>query len=234
MIEELDFETYLSISSTGFEINLFDTKNFKSLYKQNSEFLSTDKSIDIIILNKFLEENIFKIEKLIGKFIKNVSLIIEIDQINKTYIGIKKKIYEDQLSLGYFENILIEVKDIYKKNYQDQKIMHMLLSRLLIDGKEYSLFNEIKTGDQACLEVEFISISKELIAEIDELLKKYHIKIVEYLDGNYIKKFIKKDNTDFCQLVYQIKNGLNKNEINIITKKTKKIGIFEKFFQFFG
>ncbi len=234
MIKEQDFETYLSISSSGYEINLYDIKNSKSLYKQNYEFLNIDKSFDIKFLNNFLDENIFKIEKLIGKFIKNISLIIDIDEINTTYIGIKKKLYKERFNAGDFENILVEVKDIYKKNYQNEKIMHMLLSRLLIDNKEYFSLNEIKIRDQICVEVEFKSISNKLIIELDEVFKKYQIKIIEYLDGNYIKKFTKNLNTDFYKLVYQIKNGLNEKEVKIITKKLGKVGIFEKFFQFFG
>ena len=234
MIKKQDFETYLSISSSGYEINLYDIKNSKSLYKQNYEFLNIDKSFDIKFLNNFLDENIFKIEKLIGKFIKNIYLIIDIDEINTTYIGIKKKLYKERFNAGDFEHILVEVKDIYKKNYQNEKIMHMLLSRLLIDNKEYFSLNEIKIRDQICVEVEFKSISNKLIIELDEVFKKYQIKIIEYLDGNYIKKFTKNLNTDFYKLVYQIKNGLNEKEVKIITKKLGKVGIFEKFFQFFG
>ena len=35
MTKELDIETYLIISSSGYEINLFNPINFKSLYEKN-------------------------------------------------------------------------------------------------------------------------------------------------------------------------------------------------------
>ena len=39
--------------------------------------------LDLNKLKKFLDDNIFKIEKLIGKFIKNIFLIIENEKIFK-------------------------------------------------------------------------------------------------------------------------------------------------------
>ena len=64
MIEELDFETYLKISSTEFEIYLFDTNKHINLYEQKYIF-DNDNTIDFNSLDQFLEENIFKIEKLV-------------------------------------------------------------------------------------------------------------------------------------------------------------------------
>ena len=81
MNKELDFELYLSLSFTEYSIYLLDTKNLKNLYEENFKLKEEQKFIDYNILNQFLENNIFKIEKLIGKFIKNISIIVETDQI---------------------------------------------------------------------------------------------------------------------------------------------------------
>ena len=70
MIEDQEVETYISISQFQIGIYLFDIKNLKNLYKKESIYNTKDEKIDLNILNKFLEENIFKIEKLLEKFIK--------------------------------------------------------------------------------------------------------------------------------------------------------------------
>ena len=91
MIEETDFKTYLTISSNQLGIYLFHTKNFNYLYQDH---LLIDTKIDLInfsVLDEFLEKNIFKIEKLIGKFINNIYLIIQTKKTNKINLGIKKK-----------------------------------------------------------------------------------------------------------------------------------------------
>ena len=64
-----EIETYLSISPNKFEIYLFDKKNLLNTYKEKIEIDSNKDEIDLNLLAVFLEKNIFKIEKLIGKFI---------------------------------------------------------------------------------------------------------------------------------------------------------------------
>ena len=91
MIEEPDFEAFLYISENKYKIFVDDKKNSKNLYKQ--EFKIDDKISldDLSYLSKFLDENIYRIEKLVGSFIKNITLKIENDKILNTDIGIKKK-----------------------------------------------------------------------------------------------------------------------------------------------
>ena len=91
MNEHLDLETYLFLLPNKLLISLFDPKNLKNNYIDEVELENKINSIDEYKLNKFLDKNIFKIEKLIGKFIKNIFLVIENDQILNLTIGIKKK-----------------------------------------------------------------------------------------------------------------------------------------------
>ena len=89
MNEELNTETYLIISSNKLEVYLFDTIKLENLY--SNEIIIKNSSLDFISLNNFLDENILKIESLIGRFVKNIFIIIENEKLFKTQIGIKKK-----------------------------------------------------------------------------------------------------------------------------------------------
>jgi len=91
MIEEPDFETFLYISSNQYIIFVDDKKNLKNLYKQEFKIDNEINLDDSSYLSKFLDENIYKIEKLVGNFIKDITLIIENEKILNTDIGIKKK-----------------------------------------------------------------------------------------------------------------------------------------------
>ena len=92
MNEEIEFETYLSISPNGIGIYLLDTKNLKNLYKQELNYNENIYINGFSNLKKFLDNNIFKIEKLVGKFVENIFLIIESEKVFNLNIGIKKKI----------------------------------------------------------------------------------------------------------------------------------------------
>ena len=187
MVEELEFDAYLNISNNKFGIYLFDKINMKNIYQKETKFNPVNEVIDIKLLILFLEDNIFKIEKLIGRFIKNIILIIESSRIFDLNIGIKKKDNKKTITKEYLKNTLTEVKDLVKETYQNQKIMHMIVNKYLIDGNHYSEFLTVIKSKHLCLEVQFILIPNNFVIEIDKVLEKYQIKIVRYLKKSKIK-----------------------------------------------
>lgn len=234
MTEELNFETYLLISPDEFAIYFFDVKNKKNLYKKTLTSLEKSNYIDFNVLNKFLEDNIFKIEKLNETFVKNISLIINDKKINNLSIGIKKKNYQEILDKKLLENTLIEIKELFKENYFDKNIMHIKINNYLINGDYYSSFKENMKGDFFCLEIEFIYISSNYILEIEKILERFQIKVTQCLDKNYIESFFKNEKIELSHMAFRVQNGWNVNEVKLVPKNNKKIGIFEKFFQLFS
>ena len=234
MIEEPDFETFLYISENQYTIFVDDKKNSKNLYKQ--EFKIDDKinPDDLSYLPKFLDENIYRIEKLVGNFIKDITLIIENDKILNTDIGIKKKDSEQLQNQDNIKNYLMEVKDSFKENYQDQVIMHMLIN----DSDENSIKNLSYDSDTnegyLYLSVKFISISNNLTSVFEKLLEKHQIQVNQYMSGEYIQSFFGSDISELSIMASKLKNGLNKNEITLVSKNTENKGFFEKFFQLFS
>ena len=234
MIEEKNFETFLYISKYKFQIFVFDKKKLENLYSKELKIENKDNKIDLGYLLKFLDENIYIIEKLVGSFIKNIILITEYDDNLNVNVAIKKKSYENPINRKYLENRLIEIKDLFKENYQEQTIMHMLITNCIINEKKQSFFvDELHDGD-LYIEVNFICISNDLTFILDELLKKYQIKISNYMCGNYIKNFFEKDICELSLMAYKLKSGFNNNEVILTPKIRENKGFFEKFFQLFS
>ena len=233
MNKELDIETYLYVSSDKFGIYVFDTHELNNLYKYELITKNNDNNIDLVILNDFLNNNIFKIEKLINRFVKNIFLIIENKNILKLNIGIKKKNYNSILSKNDLINSLTEVKDLFKKA-QDEKIMHIIVNKYIINDNIFKTFQNNLQCDQLSLEIQFISISENLIRNIDKVLETFQIKIIRYLDGNYIRNYFNDDNMEISRMTNQIIKGFNENEVVLVPKNTKKMRFFEKFFQLFS
>ena len=234
MNKEIDFETNLIISYEKFEIFLLDIKNNKNIYQEEFKFRDVSEKLDFNLLNDFLENNIFKIEKLVGNFINSINIVIENKSILTSNISIKKKNYTGEITSTILESMLTDVKDLFKENYKQYKIIHIIIDKYIIDGVSYSSLQDQISNDEVCLEIKLISISNLIILEIENILKKYQIQVNNFLDKGYVKDFFLDKQLDISQMAHNLKNGMNKNEIQITSKSRKKLGFFEKFFQLFS
>jgi len=232
MIEEADFETFLYLSRNQCVIFVENKRTFKSLYKEEIKITDEMYPDDLNKLSKFLDRNIYKIEKLVGNFIKDITLIIENDKILNVDIGIKKKDHTQFLNQDYLKNDLIEVKDLFKASYQNQVIMHMLI--INYDEDRNKNFSNDFDENNLYTVVKFISISNSLTFILDKLLEKHQIQINQYMSGEYIKNFIGEDLGELSMMASKLKNGFNKNEVTLISKNIENKGFFEKFFQLFS
>ena len=231
MNEIFELETYLSISQSKFGIYLFDSKNKNNLYGKEINF-ERKKFINYSDLKKFLDDNVFRIEKLLGKFVENIFVIIDHESILNIQIGIKQKNYQPSKSKDYLQSSITNAKDLFKENYPDEKIMHIIIKNYLIDGKNYSYLQDYLVCDQLNLEIQFKSISNEIIYNLNKVLQIYQININKYVDGNYVKNFFNNEK-EISKMTFDILNGCNENEVMVVQKNTKKSGFFEKFFNLF-
>jgi hypothetical protein len=231
MIENSNFETFLYVSKNKYQIFVYDKNNLKNLYHEEIE---NDDEIELIILSKFIDDNIYKVEKMIKDFIRNIILIIEDDKVLDIGISLKKKNYEKNIDQKHLENSLVEVKDIFKENYQDLIIMHMII----VEKQNSFLLNKINNkDDHLFLEVNFISISNNITFNFNKLLENQQIKIKRYMSGSYIKSFFDKESSESSELFVmanKLNEGLNKNEVQLVAKGRENKGFFEKFFQLFS
>jgi len=231
MIENSDFETFLYISKNKYQIFVYDKNNLKNLYNKEIE---NNNEIELNILSKFLDDNIYKIEKMIKNFIRNIILIVEDDKVLDIGISLKKKIYEKNIDQKQLENSLVEVKNIFKENYQDLIIMHMIIVE---KENNFSLNNTNYNDDYLILEVNFISIPNSFTFNFDKLLENHQIKIKCYMSSCYIKSFFDKESKESMELFVmanKLNDGLNKNEVQLVSKVKENKGFFEKFFQLFS
>ena len=233
MNRENELQYYLSVSPNKYGIYLFDTSNLTNLYKKeiilnnDTNYQSHDE------IKKFLDDNIFKIEKLSGKFIENIFLILEDKRIFNVETGIKKKNYNTLITKEYLQNLLTEAKDLFSKNYPKQEIMHMIINKYFINDKSYLSFQENLNSGHLALEIQFKFISNTIVYDLNRILENYQIKVIKYIDGHYVKNFFGKE-VELAEMSHKIINGYNQNEVIFVPKNLKKLPFFEKFFQLFS
>ena len=62
MIKDTDFEIFLYVSKDKYQIFVYDKNNSMNLYIDE---IKNDDQIELNILSKFIDKNIYKIEKMI-------------------------------------------------------------------------------------------------------------------------------------------------------------------------
>ena len=233
MTEETDFETYLYLSNNRFIIFLFDKKNIKNLFQESIIIENNFDFIEFTELTKFLDKNIFKIEKLIGTFIKNIFLIVDNENNLIIKLSNKKKI-ENNVKKESLNNTLIILKNLINENYKNYSIMHILLNNQLIYHDNVTPLIDNEDTNPQYLEVIFIILSNDLIINLNKVMQKFQIKISKFIDGKYVKNFFKDDELELSLATHKLINGFNDNEVIIVPKNVENVGFFERFFNLFS
>ena len=234
MNNESNFEIYLFIDKKKIVISAINKKTFKTIYLEQI-FLENnfdDKSLKK--LDYFLEKNIFKIEKILKDFIKSIYIILDNTKLLSIQISSKKQNNANPINLETLSHPLNNLKDLCQSNFQDQKIVHMIIENYLVDEKKYDFLPENLKCNNFSLNLKFICLSKNFLADLEKTLKKYHITINKVLSANYIENFIDKKAANIFTTASRIKSGLNSNEVLLVPKTFKNKGFFEKFFNFFS
>ena len=228
-----EFETYLYISSEKFIILSKRNTDKDSFFKEKFIFDKLKKNLDLELLNQFLSENIFKIEKNINGFIKNINLIIE-NNFLEIKISIKKDNYDKIMDKKILNYSLGDAKRQVKENYKNHEIIHLLVEKYFINDQTYDYFPLNKKADNLIVDLSFLCLSKKLIKDLEQILRNYQISINKIVSADYIENYFENDNSDIFSNCQRIIEGINQNEVLLIAKNQKKLGFFERFFHLFS
>ena len=233
MDDNLNFETYLYISPEKFVI-LVNSEQNEKMYK-NQIFLKNEyQKLNLESLNSFLNDNIFKIEKKLKKFVKKIFVILDSSEFFPVKISIKRYDYERRINLKDVSYVLTEARDCCKKTISDRKIVHLIIDNYRIDGEDYSFLPKDKFSNNFSLDISFFCISEYFIKNIEVILIRYQISINHLVSEKYVRNFLENDRGDLFLMAKKIAKGHNPNEAMFINKTLKNRGFFEKFFNFFN
>ena len=234
MTNKVDFQTYLYLNHYQFIIYVAEILTNKKIYSEKLEIEENSTELKFSKLDEFLNSNIFKIEKKLNNFIKDIYVILDSKEFHSIKLSIKKDNYGNSINSATLIHPLNDLKNLCQSNLQNEKIIHFLIEKYVIDNKFYTILPENVNCNIFSLDTEFICLSKNLIENIEKILKKYHISLNQILSASYLEKF--KDNVDdtIFTTASRIISGHNNNEVLLIDKINKKQGFFERFFNFFN
>ncbi len=223
---------FLIISPEHFELHVINEKSeilFKELFFLNDLILEDN----FYELKNFLDKNIFKLEKKLNLYIKEINLIIE----HKNFINIDVSLIKELKNLPKHYNsshILSNIRDsvlITNNNYQ---LIHMTINNFIFDKKHYPIQSEHHHLKNFFLEIRLICLKKNTLKSCREILTRYQISVKSIFNLEYVKSFRANENDHLSVTANKLINGLNPNEIRFSRKHSKNFGFFEKFFKLFS
>ena len=210
-------------------------KNLKKFYY--SEIFIDNKSDGFLTkLDSDIKENILKVEKIVNLQINDVNIILNLNRTQKITLNVPNKVnnkisnYDDLIYLiqSARQNILRNNKHLY--------ILHIITDNIYYDFKKFENYDFHKKHQNFSIDLQFYCYPLHDIAEFRELFRKINLSINKFICFDYLMSFKTStmDSIDLHSEAYKILQGQNTKEVQIVEKKHKNIGIFEKIFQFFS
>ena len=227
------YKTFIFISFNKFIIISLDEEN-KINYKKETIFKDQNEIFHSNLLNKFLNENIFKIEKELGEFIKIIYLIIDNEEIFSVNLSIKNKINEAPINTKLVNNLLIEAKNYCEETLKKAEVIHIKIDQFYIDNKYYKVLPDKISCKSLSLDLSFICVPNNILNSFEKVLNKFQISVYKTISYQYLNSFLNISSNNLELVAQKILTGFNENEVILMKKKPKNLGFFEKFFNFFN
>lgn len=235
MSDNTNLKTFFLISNKKLAITVYDVLKKKNVFTKEILIENTKSSSQFSLIQNFLEDHIYEIEKMMDNFINNIHLVIENEDFFSVKISLKKNNYGNTINYETINHLVYEAKNQCKKTINDRKIIHILIDNYLIDEKIFFNLPHDMKCDFFSIDINIICLSNRFIKNLEDILKKYQISIIKILSYHYLNNLKELNDTNsIFKIAEEILNGSNKNEVLITGKSSKNKGFFEKFFFLFN
>ena len=228
-----DYQFFLFLDTKKISFDVLDLEN-RSSFSKEIEINSVSTQNSMKLLEDFLDNNIFNIEKKINDYVKEINLIIDNNSFLSVNLSVKYNFKGLKFKINQINGSLIDLKNQFKKTIGNYEIIHILISKFIIDDEEYPSLPEGTNYNDLALEIRFICLKNNLILDLKKILSKYQISLNKILCYEYLNEFQRSDSENIFNIAHNVLKGTNPNEIFLVTKSKEKVGFFERFFNFFN
>ena len=131
MTKKVDFQTYLYLNRNQFIIYVAEISTNEKIYSEKLTIEENSKELKFDKLEKFLNSNIFKIEKKLNNFIKDMYVILDSNEFHSIKLSIKKNNNGNLINSEALIHPLNDLKNLCQSNLQNKKIIHFLIEKYL-------------------------------------------------------------------------------------------------------
>ena len=192
-----------------------------------------DNNLNLIILSKFISEKIKDFEKHVGNFIEKVNIITDA-KYDHFSLSLKNKYDSNKIKETDVVRLISDAKQLIVRNNKNCIILHILVDKYILDGKEYLEFPENFNYNELVIDVSFITVHSSTVKTLNKIFKDCNIEVKKIISHQYSCSFAEKSDISPCIAGKKVTDGINPSEVMMHNLYTKKQGLFEKMFNFFS
>ena len=225
---------YLAIIGHNLHIDYFNSEDENSHHKKKYLMPDTlDDNLNLTILTKFILEKVKDFEKDVGSFIEKVNLITDA-KYDQFSLSLKNKYNSSKIKDTDVVRLISDAKKLINRNNKNCFILHILVDKYIVDGKEYFEFPENLNYEEFIIDLSFITVQNSIVKTLNRILKDCNIEVKKIISHQYSSRFADKRDTSPCVAGKKVIEGVNPLEVITQDDYSKKQGLFEKMFNFFS
>ena len=225
---------YLAIVGHNLHIDYFSSEDDNSNYQKKYLMPDTlDDNLNLSILTKFILEKVKDFEKDVGNFIEKVNLITDA-KYDQFSLSLKNRYNSSKIKDTDVVRLISDAKKLINRNNKNCFILHILVDKYIVDGKEYFEFPENLNYEEFIIDLSFITVQNSVVKALNRILKDCNIEVKKIISHQYSSRFADKRDTSPCVAGKKVIEGVNPLEVITQDDYSKKHGLFEKMFNLFS
>ena len=221
---------YLAIIGHNLHIDYFNSEDENSHHKKKYLMPDTlDDNLNLTILTKFILEKVKDFEKDVGSFIEKVNLITDA-KYDQFSLSLKNKYNSSKIKDTDVVRLISDAKKLINRNNKNCFILHILVDKYIVDGKEYFEFPENLNYEEFIIDLSFITVQNSIVKTLNRILKDCNIEVKKIISHQYSSRFADKRDTSPCVAGKKVIEGVNSLEVITQEDYSKRQGLFEKMF----
>jgi len=176
----------IDYGSSLLRLGVFDEK-FNCLHSSSKNIIEKNNHDEYL---KSINLLVREAEKKISNHLENVFILYDDSEILSVDLSIKKNFDQKVLIKDVYSSIIEECNQLIKSNYINKKIIHIIITRHIFDGREITenLKNDL-SAKSIIIEIKFIFLPIEKYTEITNVFKKNNLEISNFFCSSYVKSF---------------------------------------------
>ena len=219
-MNEKNLNVFIEFGSSKIRLGVYSNQTSKNIFISEKECISNFslKKFDINNSNEIIRDLIKSAEKKVDKHINNINLMIDTPDMFSIDISIKKNFDNKKYLQNDIKSLLNEAKSLVQKNYHNQKIIHMVVKKFIIDDKEFFEIPKKEINyDYLIIEIKFICFSNKIWRYLQDGFNKNYLTI----DNLYCSSYARSSNYSY------LFNEFNKKVILDIGYRKSTVTVFQ-------